>query len=257
MKLAFATYNILHGYHTEQILDNIKMFINKGAKIICIQEAEIPIEKILPLNWQIEYYKVDVGCMLATIWDKSVVSLEKKETILFPPLSKPSISQKFTNYKNVIIPRGALITNFRINGKILRVTNVHSAWEGGDKQRERELRYLTENLSKKEKADYEIVAGDFNTYRPSFLNKAQVEKVTEIFSQYNDVFPEGGYTCDTSTFDPKDGLPFAGIFSFFFSRLKLRSRLDYIFTSNLKTISKEILYIPGSDHKPLVATFEF
>ena len=44
MKIKIATYNILHGYHKDQILENIETLIGKGADVICIQEAEIPLE---------------------------------------------------------------------------------------------------------------------------------------------------------------------------------------------------------------------
>jgi endonuclease/exonuclease/phosphatase (EEP) superfamily protein YafD len=73
-------------------------------------------------------------------------------------------------------------------------------------------------------------------------------------AEYLNVLPSLPWTYDNSYFAPQDGLEkltklcrWAG--------LKFRSRLDYFFARNLKFISGEMLNLPGSDHRPLLAEF--
>ncbi len=113
MKLTLATYNILHGYHKEKILENIKTLIDKGTDIICIQEAEIKFEDYLPATWGIDYYFTpERGCRLAIAWDKSKLNIKNTNKFLLPALEKPSLLQKLTAYKAETIQRGAFVSNF-------------------------------------------------------------------------------------------------------------------------------------------------
>ena len=257
MKLTCATYNILHGYYKDQIFKNIKTLIEKGADVICIQEAEIEIESVLPSGWKIEYFRHDIGCNLAIAWNSPMLDCKEKKTILYQPLPKPAFMQRLTNYKNKIIPRGAITVLFTFTGegKTIRITNTHLAWEGGMKNKAKELKELLQ-FRGGEKVDTEILAGDFNTNIPAVLRRVEERRVENILGkEFDNVFPNIKYTCDLSYTDPQDGLEKIAKFWNFFG-VKLKSRLDYIFTKNLKIISKEMLDLPGSDHRPLLATFE-
>ena len=48
MTITCATYNILHGYHRELVLKNIRFLIDEGADVICLQEAEGRFKGALP-----------------------------------------------------------------------------------------------------------------------------------------------------------------------------------------------------------------
>lgn len=253
--LKFATYNILHAYHRSKIIDNIKILLDKGVDILCIQEAELPIENILPPNWQVEYFFTEGrGCHLAIAWNKTKLSLIDTKKILLPALRKPDLMQKFTGYKKEKIQRGTLIADFSFDGKVVKVINAHLGWEGGTTNRLKQLRYVLSQLGNRN-ADYGILAGDFNTFIPSIFRKTQEKKIENVLgNSWTDVFPGLKWSCDISYTDPQDGFEFFSKICKIL-RIKLRSRLDYVFAHKLKPASSEMIDLPGSDHRPLVATF--
>jgi endonuclease/exonuclease/phosphatase family metal-dependent hydrolase len=57
MDIKIATYNILHGYNKEKVLENIRALVSKGADVICIQEAEIPLEGGFHLVGRLNIFK--------------------------------------------------------------------------------------------------------------------------------------------------------------------------------------------------------
>ncbi len=253
MKITFATYNILHGYHFKEVLENIKNLFGRGCDIVCVQEAEIDFEEILPPNFKVEYFHHTSACNLAIIYNSSKFVLKDIQRILLPRLSKVYWTQYFTKYRQ-ISERGIMIVDFLFENKLLRVTNAHLAWEGGTKHRLHQLEYLLQN-SKRDASALEIISGDFNTLAPSLLRRFQEKKVERILKDYMNVFPGLEWSCDGSNDAPQDGLyKMMKILHFF--GINLYSRLDYIFSKNLKKISSEMLDLKGSDHRPLIVTFE-
>lgn len=254
--LKFATYNVLHAYHRDKIVANIKLLIEKGTDILCVQEAELPIENILSSDWQVEYFfTTERGCRLAIAWNKSKLNLIDTKKIVLPALTKPDLMQKLTGYKTEKIQRGAFIANFSFNGKVIKIINAHLAWEGGTPNRVNQLQYLLTQL-KDNDSDYEILAGDFNTFVPALFRRTQESTLEKVLgTSWTNVLPNLAWSCDNSYFDPQDGLEKLIKISKLFG-IKFRSRLDYIFARNFKIISSEMLDLPGSDHRPLIATFE-
>jgi endonuclease/exonuclease/phosphatase family metal-dependent hydrolase len=257
MEITCATYNILHGCYKDKIFKNIQLLLDKGADVICIQESEIPLESILPPGWQIEYFHGKIhGCALATLWNKSKLNFIREDKILLPVSAKKIFIMRLTEFYNRPLQRGCLSISFEVGGKILRINNVHLSCETDTNHRLKQLKHIFATLSGN-KADIEIFLGDFNTAAPLIFKRYQEKKLEECFGEkYVNVFHRLRYSCCyVSEFDPQDGmakvkkvLRFLGV--------NLKSRLDYIFARNLKVIRKEMLDLPGSDHRPLVATFE-
>lgn len=152
------------------------------------------------------------------------------------------------------VERGVLSAVFSGEGKDIRITNIHLAWENGGRQRIKQLEYLLRDLSESD-VNGEILVGDFNTFNYPLFQRFEEKKIEGVLSGWANVFQGIPWTCDTSYSDPKDGVEkFVKILRIF--KIKFRCRMDYIFSKNLEVISKEMLDVPGSDHRPLVATFE-
>ncbi len=258
--LKIATYNILHGYYKDKVLKNIQILVEGGADVICLQEVEPEFEDVLThlvknRNRKVIYYHHSIGCNLATIYNPAQLTLENSEHFLLPKLSNPGWRQRFTNFHSEIIQRGALSVYFMKDSKIIRITNTHMAWEGGDKNRISQFECIKETLSKKS-TDCDILLGDFNTFSLALFYRTKEKKVETTLRDWTNVLKSLHWTCDSSFTSPTDGLTkFAKIGKIF--GIKFRCKLDYIFTKNLKVISKEMLDLPGSDHRPLIADFEF
>jgi endonuclease/exonuclease/phosphatase family metal-dependent hydrolase len=257
MNLKFFTYNILHGHYREQVIDNIKSFVAQGAHVMCIQEAELVLEEFLPPHWGVEYYHAEArGCHLAIAWNTAKLTMMDTEKFLLPTLAKPALNQWFTAYKTEKIQRGAFVATFKVGDSHLRVINTHLAWEGGISHRINQLRFILKQLEIAGSFDHEILAGDFNTAVPSVFRRTEEKKIEHALgSDWANLFPNLAWTCDISHTDPQDGFEtIAKVCRLL--RIKGQMRLDYIFSRNLKVVSAEMLDVPGSDHRPLSATFE-
>ncbi|MEK6888550.1 MAG: endonuclease/exonuclease/phosphatase family protein [Nanoarchaeota archaeon] len=241
-----ATYNILHGHYKENIIENIGRLIDRGADTICLQEADLPFEKhlnellaSLP-NWDIRYSHTGKAGNLATLWNTSKLKFRNLELILLPKAEGKEYQ------------RATQVTLFNYNGKSLRVSNAHLAWEGGLSHRFKQLTYLKEFLEQNP-SDYEVICGDFNTFAPAFLRNIQKNKLVKVLGKdWTNVFPNLAWSCDVSHSYPKDR--FHSI-STTLKRMgiRLRSCLDYVFVKNLEVVGGEMLDLPGSDHRPLFA----
>ena len=155
MKIALASYNILHGHHSDQIIKNINFLISKGANVLCLQESDLGFKKSLNnllktklFDWEVRYFHTGPACNLAIIWNNKVLRLKNIEPTLLPNLPKPSITQRLIR-SALTYRRGALSAYFSVNGRMIRVTNAHLGWEGGIKHRFRQLKYLRDVLEKK------------------------------------------------------------------------------------------------------------
>jgi endonuclease/exonuclease/phosphatase family metal-dependent hydrolase len=144
------------------------------------------------------------------------------------------------------------VGNFLFRGKALRVTSAHLGWEGGVRHRLKQLAFLREFLDSSP-ADCDVVAGDFNTWAPAVFRRRQGKKVQKVLgADYTNTLPKLKWSCDLSYSVPQDGWgPVIRICKPL--RIKLKSRLDYLFARNLEVIDAEMLDLPGSDHRPLLA----
>jgi endonuclease/exonuclease/phosphatase family metal-dependent hydrolase len=258
MDFTLATYNILHGYYRRQIIENIQLLLSKQVDMLCVQEAELPLEEFLPPHWKVEYFHAEErGCHLAIAWNTSKFILKDTNAFLLPSLVKPDLRQKFTAYKTEKIQRGALVATFSTHGgKTIRVITTHLAWEGGSVNRINQLAFILKKLDTTVQFDHEILAGDFNTAVPSVFRKGEQKKIEHALGkEWTNVMPNLVWTCDISHTDPQDGFEtIAKVCKLL--RVKGRMRLDYIFSKHLQVASSEMLDLPGSDHRPLLATFE-
>ena len=262
MKLKLATYNILHGFHSELITNNIKFLIGKGADVICLQEADPPFEGQLNKlflssgfnNWQVEYFRLPVGGDLAILWDSTKLKFQYAENLLLARLPKPGLNQRIT-FKKSNYQRGAFLAYFSIGDKTLRITNTHLAWEGGIKHRFFQLAQIKNSLQKT-KVEWELLAGDFNTLANNALRRRQEKKAETILGEnWVNAFPKLRYSYDLSCQGP-NGTWNSLVKLCLLLGIKMRLRLDYIFGKNVKTVSGQMYDLPGSDHRPLLASFE-
>ena len=259
--LTVATYNILHGYHRELILQSIRGLIKKGTDVICLQETERPC--VQPLNklfggpdfnaWKIHYAHAGRGGNLALAWNSSRLASKGFETVLLPTLPGATLVQ-WLQGNTWPLQRAALAGTFSVDDKVLRISSVQLAWEGGSRYRMRQLAFFRDALTRSA-AFGDIIGGDFNTIAPSLFRRNQQAKVGRVLGpEYTSALPDLPWTCDLSYTAPEDWwynaakiLKPLGI--------KARSRLDYLFARNLKVVSAEMLDWPGSDHRPLIGTF--
>lgn len=256
--LKFATYNILHGYHSDLILKNLDSLIKKGADVICMQEADLPFQKELDnllraKEWKVVYYNNTLACNLAIAWNPSVLTLQDKENIPLPKLEKITLKQLIVD-STQDIQRGALRANFLIDGKVIEITNAHLAWEGGIKHTLLQLTHLKKKL-RKQKSKYKILAGDFNTFALKIFKRAKERKIEKVLEDWSPL-PNISWTWDTLYTAPQDGItPYANFLNSI--GIKMRSKLDHVFFRNLKIKSSETIDLPGSDHRPIFVEIEF
>ncbi|MES2224348.1 MAG: endonuclease/exonuclease/phosphatase family protein [Patescibacteria group bacterium] len=256
-----ATYNILHGYHKDLILNNIKILIEKDIDIICLQEADISFEAILnnffnsnDLNsWRIEYVHEGIAANLAFVWNTSKVELKGFEIIMLPTI-KPVFIQKIKGSASPL-KRIALVGTFLVQGKILRITNIHLAWEGGQSHRLKQLHFIKEKLNPDFFKGVDVIVGDFNTFGFLYSRLKQQKQVESLLHEYKNALPNLKWTCDISYTAPEDKWESVATFCRLF-RIKLRTRLDYIFARNVKITDAQMLDLSGSDHRPLLVTFK-
>ena len=258
--LTCATYNILHGYHRDLILKNIRFLIDQGADAICLQEAEVRFESSLKKfladpslsSWDIRFAHAGLGGNVATLWNKKRLQLRSAKVVDLPRMKSP-ISLRRLRGLSEKVNRIALVGEFEMHGHVLQITNVHLDWEGGSRHRMSQLRHLREALDTMQ-ADFRIITGDFNTValRPMRrFHERRVEKT--LGTEFRNAFPRLPWTYDISYTDPTDGLQFIATLSR--AGLKWRQRFDYMFAKDMTVLTGQMHDLPGSDHRPLIATF--
>lgn len=260
MNITCATYNILHGYHREMILENIRFLVKEGADVVCLQEVEVHFEPTLRKfltqkefsGWQMRCAHVGLGGNIAILWKTAHLRLLHTAIVRLPKLRTPSRLQRLRKITDNI-DRAALSGMFEAGGRRIQITSAHIAWEGGNTHRMRQIRYLREELEK-EPADMRILAGDFNTVAPHALRRVHERRVEQALGRhYVNALPKLSWSYDISHADPRDGLSFlpklhrAGV--------RFRTRLDYIFGTGVAVVYGVMHDLPGSDHRPLVAMF--
>ena len=137
----------------------------------------------------------------------------------------------------------------------MRVTCVHVDNVGGPRHRLKQISYLVSQLTSKEKAKYEIICGDFNTFdllKTGFEKKLLQKKFDKEFI---DASEQVGWTADIHNIDMSSSIKIFYWFIHTFN-VHVRRRLDYIWVKNFKVIECKKLEIPGSDHFPIIAKLE-
>jgi endonuclease/exonuclease/phosphatase family metal-dependent hydrolase len=246
-KLTIVTYNIHHGSKAEAITSNIVSLAANGVNVFCLQEIrKQPGEsflldsllKKLGSDWKAEYIikpdSNDLG--LCTIWDNSKLQAVNFEPLLLPKLQKLYFYElaweKIRKEYPRPVQRAVLIGDFLVNGKRLRITNVHLDWQGGAKQRSMQLSHVYTHVKSKEKADHEIMCGDFNTIGFYRFHKRRLKKIKHLVgNEFENQPPKKPTTTYLET-------------------------LDHVFVKNLAIIKTEIIKLKGSDHFPLLAEIQ-
>jgi endonuclease/exonuclease/phosphatase family metal-dependent hydrolase len=179
--MKIATYNLMHSLHEDLLLENIKLIINKGTQVLCLQEYEPPFTdtfqqflKSLPTHWEIYEIHTSMGGNLAVVWNTDKLTLQDSQTIFLPTLTRPALSQALRK-RPTTIHRAALSCRFAIQDKTIQVTTVHLAWEGGLVQRLKQVRYLQRALALDPTLAH-IICGDFNTIPPRWWQLWQQRK---------------------------------------------------------------------------------
>jgi endonuclease/exonuclease/phosphatase family metal-dependent hydrolase len=263
MRLTCATYNILHGYHREMILKNIRFLIDGGADVICLQEVEVHFDDVLReflaqkelAGWQMRSAHAGYGGNVAILWNSVRLRLVRTRLIRLPKLRAPSRLQrlKMRRLKKMDTNRVALVGSFKANGCTFQIASAHIAWEGGNGHRMRQIRHLRDALEK-DAADVRIIAGDFNTIAPHALRRVHERRVEKTLGvRYVNALPRLSWSYDISHADPSDGLGFLP--ALHRAGVRFRTRLDYIFGTDVTVVQSAMHDLPGSDHRPLVATF--
>ncbi|HEX9504105.1 MAG TPA: endonuclease/exonuclease/phosphatase family protein, partial [Patescibacteria group bacterium] len=245
-----VSYNIFEGTDPENIIKNITNFADQGVNFFCLQEVRPSLDKefigdrllkSLGPSWKSEFFMMkepgnrDYG--LAMIWQTEVIESIKFKTISFAKLDFLSLYEQLIEFsqgnRTRPIQRGSLIGTFRMQGKTVRISNVHLDWHGGKGHRIKQLEQLVRDLKSEPEVDSEIICGDFNTV--SFIGTdSHLQKIQSTLGQeFINLFPKPGRTA------------------------RLGQHLDHIFARNLKLQDAKIQEAVGSDHFPVVASLTF
>jgi endonuclease/exonuclease/phosphatase family metal-dependent hydrolase len=197
----------------------------------------------------------DLGLMTV-----SSVPIRKEVKVLLPRLHKHPLNPQL--YVMRTIPNhGALITLYKIGNKILRITNVHFHVMGGIRHKRKQIRAIL-SIHAQQKADYDIICGDFNTIGiyPGMRRRItkQIDAVQmELGNGYHRINTDT-WTSDVATvmspLTPMHRITgkFARI-----ANIHFRQQLDWIFYRNLNVKNSSVEHgLIGSDHYPLLAEFE-
>lgn len=262
MNISCATYNILHGRYKEMIFENLRTLRREGVDIFCLQETPHEFEKdILKFledegleHWKSKFAHEGAGGHVGMVWNTDKLTLIESHVIHLPSLGRPSNMQRLKGSTSVY-QRVALLCTFKCNGSTLNVITTHLAWEGGFTHRLKQLAVVRKTFET-HRADHDVVCGDFNTTGTKIFSRLQKQRAEEIFgSDFTNVLPSLKWTWDTSFSDPQlewnIAVPFRKV------GVRWRSRLDYIFCRNLTVEHASMHDLPGSDHRPLVATLSF
>lgn len=259
--LTCVTYNVLRGLYADLVVENVRALIGNGADVICLQETEprfaqrldVLLQEPALAKWAVEYAHAERGGHMAILWNTKRLSLKKSEVFLLPTLGRPSHLQRIYGRPSVY-QRLALIAEFTCGEHALTISNVHLAWEGGMRHRFRQVRALRTALEARADAPM-IVCGDFNTIGPRLINTLQGARARHLLGPgFFDAHPKLRWSFDISYIDPESWR--GGVAHLRRMGVRLRSRLDYMFARNLRPVSADMHDLPGSDHRPLTATFE-
>jgi len=248
-ELKLASYNIYDGYNRDNIIENILNFAEQGVNFFCLQEVrssetgdfigDVLLQK-LGSGWQSEYFVATVPSSdygLAMYWRKDILSPLKFETVSLAKLDFLSLFEQLIEYaqgnRTQPIQRGALAGTFMMDGKVLRITNIHLDWHGGKKHRLKQLKQLVDHLKKMPPVNSEVVCGDFNTVSfvgtDSHLKEIHMTLGEDFFNSIPEIR----------------------------STARLGQHLDHIFARNLKLQEAKIQEVVGSDHYPVIASLKF
>lgn len=268
------TYNIQTSSYPDKVIKVIQKAEVDKFDVIALQEIQEVegqkfigerLEEILGNEYGFFYFLSQkkekehshVGLFIA--YKKSnLVSLKVKHIDL-PILGKMNLFDKvlkdlFGFYGKP--ERKALSIDFQLGDKLLRFTTLHLDWQGGWKQREKQIQFLLKEFSSFSKADYEILCGDFNTFN-LLRNKKDTSKLKILLNHYEEATKNILWTYDIhNVITPeKENSLLSHIIKIF--NIHIYQKLDYIWFKGFESVSAERLHLEGSDHFPISVTLKF
>lgn len=270
MKLALVSYNIMFGHDT-RVFESLRRIRQESKDathvIVALQEVRDKdskqtlagkIQKLFPgfsasLFTHDQPSLYDLGLM--TISSAKLLDSEK---LLLPKNPKKRLTP-LRLYRKMMPSHGALITRYKIGKRVIRITNLHLNVTGGLKLKRKQMQSICAALDAK-KADYDIVAGDFNTIGPIKIMKRRVQKQKQLVSNYlGSTFTE--VPVPTWTSDVADVIcpiiPANKLIhrAFKLAHISFRQKLDWIFVRGLTPGTSNVRHdLKGSDHYPVFAT---
>lgn len=265
--LTLASYNIQDGIYEDLIIQNILQMAQEGVDVFCLQETRQikedfiidRMKKELGNEWQTETLlgndnpRLELG--LTFLWNAKQLELTTLEKILFPKKDFVGVYDQLIRTFFTPMQRGALIAVFKKNGNLLRITNLHLDMKNGPARRLHHVAYIANHL-KKNPMKQEIICGDFNTSVTTTFGKRQKKRIEALFgNDFVDAFPDLKWTFDGASID--ESTFYRHVHKLFIKAgFRLYRKLDYIFVKHVRLKSTTQNIMPGSDHYPLIITFE-
>lgn len=271
---SIATYNIQGSNNPNAILQTIAQLVKNGVQVFCLQEIRsFPrkafigdiLQKHLGKDWKLECFlqkdKRSHELGLCILWNSNILQMQTVAKIFLPRLQKRTFTEfceeKLLFTKKSFLQRKALVMNFTIGMKKIRITNVHLDWQGGPVHRKNQLEFLLDALRGKDSVEYEIVCGDFNTVKWPRVSDEKKYLSPVLGEKFIDVSADIPWTANLNTFS------FYGILNNmingFIKKLHIHiyNKIDYIWSCGLICSECKVFPAEGSDHIPLVATFQY
>lgn len=267
-RLKLVSYNIQNAVHADNIALNVGQMQKNTADIFCLQEARLidgdfvgdRLTGQLGEKWRGEFYlstdnpSIDLG--LGILWNSTKLRLQELERVPLPKLKKLSFIESLPTSSPNPPQRGAMVATFTLDGQPIRISNLHLDWQGQAAHRMDQLKYIVSHLGQKPGVDAEIICGDFNTAGSQNSARKQQNEIKAILGEgFTEAFPDLRWTSDGASIDPARGL--SNIQGLLVNLgIRFYQRLDYVFVKGLSVTDARMEKIDGSDHYPLVVTFE-
>lgn len=259
--------------HDSRSIESLKSIYSRYKKVplafIALQEVrnatfratlQNTITYVFPRFFSATHISVQPSLHDLGLMTVSSIPIMKETKVMLPQLNKHLLNPQ--SYVMRAIPNhGALITLYKIGNKILRITNVHFHVMGGIRHKRKQIRAIL-SIYTQQKADYDIICGDFNTIGifPR-MKKSITKQIDAIQMELGNEF----HTINNETWTSDVSLVLSPLTPMHYMLKKItalanihfRQQLDWIFFRNLtlKHFCVEHSLI-GSDHYPLLAEFE-
>lgn len=263
--LKVASYNLQNGNRPDVLGQSLRTMEADGVQVFCLQELwnhsiADSVQGNLGGDWRKEVYVQDspgTDLGVGILWRGDELSMKEVKRITLPRLETQDWWGKRLSRNTRTPQRGAIIADFVAGGQEVRITNAHLDWQGGMRQRIRQLSALTEYLSTLPESPYEIICGDFNTVFLSGLRDAGRHQLENVLGpQFQDALPQVKSTWNMESLDPveKSTTILSKV-----RRLNMRipQRMDYIFIKGFKVVDSKVERLDGSNHFPITATLSF
>jgi endonuclease/exonuclease/phosphatase family metal-dependent hydrolase len=242
MHIRLLQWNVWYKEDIEKIGATIKTV---NPDIACLQELTIGFQESHPDT--IAYLSAELGDFASFHEEMSLVA--KPWVLVNAIFSRFPLGMQRKAWINETIASGEyddeyrsyIETTLEIEGKSLKVANVHMSYTKGFIETERK-KQETDKLYEliKDHDENFLLLGDLNALPDSFTIETLLKKLENAGPDFNEK------TWTTKPFVSED-----------FEATSLDWRLDYIFkTPDIKVVSAEVVETDASDHLPILITIE-